>query len=157
MRTLSGKFTFVVLAVIVIVAVVSCCYFPLIPDTKTYVEIGSELRGKRTYVEWKGDGTKFKQALEQVRGHKGEYCICVLETPRDEPTPYPYSKCPEQYTCPRPPENNPPGNIRTVKVTKSKAADNIAAGESAVNDPHVTYRVQSPDPGDIIKVLGALE
>ena len=56
-----------------------------------------------------------------------------------------------------PPENNPPGNIRTVKVTKSKAADNIAAGESAVNDPHATYRVQSADPGDIIKVLEALK
>jgi hypothetical protein len=157
MRTLSGKFTVVVLAVIVIVAVVSCCYFPLITDTKLYVEIGHELRGKRTYVEWKDDGTKFKQALEQVRGHNGEYCICVLEEPRGKPYQYSYSKCPEDYTCPRPPKNNPPGDIRTVKVTKSKAADNIAAGESAVNDPHVTYRVQSPDPGDIIKVLGALQ
>ena len=35
-----------------------------------------------------------------------------------------------------PSENSPPVNIRTVKVTKSKVADNIAAGESAVNDPN---------------------
>ncbi len=149
MKTLSGTVGFAVLAVIVAVVVVSCCYFPSITDTKSYVEIGHELRGKRTYVEWKDEGTDFYRALEQVRGHNGEYCLCVMKTPNATPQRIDYSKCPG-YEC-------PPGNIRTVKVTKSKAADNIAAGESAVNDPHVTYRVQSPDPGDIIKVLGALK
>jgi hypothetical protein len=160
MRTLSGKFAFVVLAVIVIVGVVSCCYFPSITDTipRASVEIGHDVRGKRTYVEWKNEA-KFKQALEQVRGHNGgEYCICVLEKPRAEPHQYPDSKCHEDYKCPsEPPENSPSVNIRTVKVTKSKVADNVAAGESAVNDPNVTYRVQSSDPGDIKKVLDALK
>ena len=47
----------------------------------------------------------------------------------------------------------PSGNIRTVKVTKSKAADNIATGESAVNDPNAMHKIQSPDPGDIKEVL----
>jgi hypothetical protein len=157
MKTLSVRFRFVVLGIIAIVVVGCCCYFPSITDTipRASVEIGHDVRGKRTYVKWKDDGVKFKQALEQVRGHNGEYCICVLEKPGDKPYQYPYSKCPGHYTCP--PENNPPGNIRTVKVTKSKAADNIAAGESAVNDPHATYRVQSADPGDISKVLDALE
>jgi hypothetical protein len=42
-------------------------------------------------------------------------------------------------------------------VTKSKAADEIAAGESAANDPNVMHRVQSPDPSDIKKVLGTLK
>jgi hypothetical protein len=155
MKTLSGTFAFVALAVIVIVAVVSCCNFPFITDTKSYayVQIGHELRAKipkRTYVEWK-DQTKFDKALEQVRGHNGEYCLCVMMNPDDKPHPYDsYNNCPPGYKC-------PPGNIRTVKVTKSKAADNIAAGESAVNDPNVTYRVQSPVPGDIIKVLDALK
>jgi len=149
MKTLSVRFRFVVIGVIAIVAVVSCCNFPFITDTISYVEIGHELRGKRTYVEWKDDGADFYRALEQVRGHKGEYCLCVMKTPDATPQRIDYSKCPG-YEC-------PPGNIRTVKVTKSKAADNIAAGESAVNDPHVTYRVQSPDPGDIIKVLDALK
>jgi hypothetical protein len=154
MKTLSGTFAFI-LAVVVIVAVVSCCYFPSILDTKPLatVEIGHELRGKipkRTYVEWK-DKAKFDKALEQVRDHNGEYCLCVMMNPKDEPHPYDsHNKCPTGYKC-------PPGNITTVKVTKSRAADNIAAGESAVNDPHVTYRVQSPDPGDIIKVLDALK
>ena len=153
MKTLSGTFAFI-LAVVVIVAVVSCCYFPSILDTKPLatVEIGHELRGKipkRTYVEWK-DKAKFDKALEQVRDHNGKYCLCVV-MPGGTPHPYESNNDCSNYHCP------PPENIKTVKVTKSKTADNIAAGESAVNDPHVTYRVQSPDPGDIIKVLGALK
>lgn len=158
MKTLSVRFRFVVIGVIAMVAVVSCCYFPSISDTipRASVEIGHDVRGKRTYVEWKDDGAKFKQALEQVRGHKGgEYCICVIEKPGDKPSQYPDSKCHKDYECPS--ENSPSVNIRTVKVTKSKAADNMAAGESAVNDPSVTHRVQSPDPGDIKKVLDALK
>jgi hypothetical protein len=153
MKGLSVRFRFVAFGVIAIVAVVSCCPFPFIPDIATYsVEIGGKQKAS-TYVEWKDDGAKFKQALEQVRSHadKGaSYCICVIEKTGDKPYRYPYSKCLGRYEC-------PPGNIRTVKVTKSKAADTIAAGESAVNDPHVTYRVQSPDPGDISKVLDALK
>ena len=153
MKTLSGRFRFVVFGVIVIVAVVSCCNFPFIPDIASYsVEIGGKQKAS-TYVEWK-DERQFENALKQVRGHEDKgasYCLCVMRTPNDTPHPYDsYNKCPPRYKC-------PPGNIRTVKVTKSKAADNIAAGESAVNDPHVTYRVQSPYPGDITQVLDALK
>jgi hypothetical protein len=156
MKSLSVRFRFVVLGVIVMVVVASCCvYFPSITDTRLGVEIGHDVRGKRTYVKWKDDGVPFKQALEQVRGHNGEYCICVLETSGGEPHHYPNSKCTGHYECP--PENNPPINIRTVKVTKSKAADNIAAGESAVNDPNVMHKIQSPDPGDISAVLKTLK
>jgi len=152
MKTLSGRFRFVVFGVIVIVAVVSCCNFPFIPDIASYsVEIGGKQKAP-TYVEWK-DERQFENALKQVRGHEDKgasYCLCVMRTPHGTPRRIPYSKCPRGYEC-------PPGNIRTVKVTKSKAADNIAAGESAVNDPHVTYRVQSPYPGDITQVLDALK
>jgi hypothetical protein len=152
MKTLSARFRFVVFGVIVIVAVVSCCNFPFIPDIASYsVEIGGKQKAS-TYVEWKNE-LQFKKALEQVRGHEDKgasYCLCVMRTPNDTPQRIEGSKCPRGYVC-------PPANIRTVKITKSKAADNIAAGESAVNDPHVTYRVQSPYPGDIIKVLDALE
>src|SRR5215216_5541374 len=122
MKSLSRRFRFVVLGIIAIVVVGCSCYFPLITDTKLYVEIGHDVRGKRTYVKWKDDGVKFKQALEQVRAHNGEYCICVLETSGGKPYRYHDSKCHEDYACP--PENNLPINIRTVKVTKSKAADN---------------------------------
>jgi hypothetical protein len=161
MKTLSVRFRFVVLGVIAIVALVSCYTFnfPLIKGTRScfepgrsYVEIGQGPRATiPTYVEWKDEGAKFKQALDRVRGRPGgSYCICVIEKPGGRPHQYPNSKCSGRYEC-------PPGNIRTVKVTKSKAADNIAAGESVVNDPNVTYRVQSPDPSDIIAVLDALK
>ncbi|HEY4271759.1 MAG TPA: hypothetical protein VGM65_07125 [Candidatus Udaeobacter sp.] len=164
MKTLSGTFRFVVLGVIVTVVVVSCCNFPFPPILNTtsyaYLEIGRKLPGvreKRIYVEWK-DQTSFENALKQIRSHndkRASYCICVIKNPGDEPSrDYSYNDndC-SKYDCPSP----FPGNIRTVKVTKSRAADNIAAGESAVNDPHLTYRVQSPYPGDIIAVLDALK
>jgi len=140
------------------VVVVSCCYFPTIPDPRiTSYSIDIGYRQRAQYVEWKGNGDAFKQALDQVRLKGGEYCICIIETSGGKPYRYHDSKCPGDYRCPSPPENTPPINIRTVKVTKSKAADNIAAGESAVNDPNAFYRVRSPDPGDINKVLDALE
>jgi hypothetical protein len=141
MKTLSGRFRFVVFGVIVIVAVVSCRNFPFIPDIISYcVEIGSKQQGK--YVEWKDQG-QFDAALKQVCAHNGNYELFFVMQDRDKPRPYP--------TC-----TPPPGNIRTVKVTKSKVADNPAAREPAVNDPHVTYRVTSAYPGDISKVLDAL-
>ena len=150
MKTLSGLIALVVIAVITTVVVVGCCDFPYIPDIATYsVEIGRAQKAS-TYVEVKDKG-KFDAALAHIRGRKGgSYCLCVMWTPSDTPHPYDsHNKCPEYYKC-------PPGKIRTVKVTKSKAADNIAAGEAAVNDPHVTYRIQSTDPKDISAVLAAL-
>jgi len=157
MKTLSRTFRFVVLGVIVMVVVVSCCVFPTIPDpriTLYSIDIGY---GGNQYVEWKDGGTGFKQALQQVRGRKGgDYCICIIIEPGRKPDQYPGSKCPEDYTtCPSP--NSSPGNIRTVKVTKSKVADNTANGQSAVNDPNAFYRVRSPVPGDIKKVLDELK
>jgi len=150
MKTLSGLFALVVIAVITTVVVVGCCDFPFIPGIATYcVEIGGTQKAS-TYVELKDKG-KFDAALAHIRGQKGgSYCLCFMSTPSDTPHWYDsHVECPRYYKC-------PPGKIRTVKVTKSKAADNIAAGESAVNDPHITYRVQSPDPKDISAVLAAL-
>lgn len=154
MKTLSVRFRFVVLGLIVIV-VVGCCCFPTIPSIASYsVEIGNQQRGPK-YVNWK-DKDKFDAALAQLRSNpngNGKICICVLMSDQPPSTPYPHplnNYCRQwNYKCDS-------KNIRTVKVTKSKAADEIAAGESAVNDPHVTYRVQSADPGDIKNVLDAL-
>jgi hypothetical protein len=148
MKTLSKRFRFVVLTVIVIVVVVSCCNFPSIPDIRisSYsVDIGSKQPPR--YVEWK---TKegFDAALKQVcaAGHATfEFYIKLRDSDRDPTRPY--------STC----RSNPPGNIRTVKVTKSKVADDIAAGESAANDPNAMHTIQSSDPGDIVKVLDALK
>jgi hypothetical protein len=150
MNALSGRFRLVVLGVIVIVAVVSCCTFPSITDTTPFfgVEIGHPLGGgARKYVPWKSQG-QFDSALKQVCDHHhGTYCLKVKLDDKSKPIPYGSKDCTD---CCR-------ENIRTVKVRKSKAADNIAAGESAANDPNVMHRVQSPDPGDIITVLNALK
>jgi hypothetical protein len=151
MKTLSRTFRVVVLTVIVIVVVVSCRNFPSIPNTIPFfgVDIGHLPLANRKdnvaiYVRWKDEG-KFKAALEQVCGHHGEYDLWIL---RDHNEKDHWKKiCSPNY----------PRNIRTVKVTRSKAADNIAAGEPAANDPNVMHRVQSPDPGDITTVLNTLE
>jgi hypothetical protein len=159
MKTLSRTFWFVVLGAIVMVVVASCCIFPVIPgtDAYAYVEIG---KGKQKglsddliYVEWKNKD-EFDKALAQVRHHDGKICICVLEEAGGEPYKHKLNNdchADTDYPCPI------PENIRTAKVTISKAADKIANGESAANDPHATYRVRSRDPGDIIKVLNALK
>jgi hypothetical protein len=145
MKTLSRTFRFVVLTVIVIVVVVSCCNFPSIPDKRISlytVEIGNEKRGQ--YVEWKSQGA-FDSALEQVcwSHHPGHGWY---EFYTDADRTHPYKPCPP-----------PRGTIRTVKVTKSKAADKIAAGEPVANDPNVMHRIQSPNPDDIVTVLDALK
>jgi hypothetical protein len=152
MKTLSGRFRFVVLAVIVIVVVVSCCYFPSIPDTRISlysVEIGGKQRDPR-YRPWKDKNT-FDIALDQVcaapAAHHATYEFYVKLTDSDPDPTHLYRPC----------RSNPPGNIRTVKVTKSKVADDIAAGESAANDPNAMHRVQSSDPSDIKNVLDALK
>jgi hypothetical protein len=152
MKTLSRTFRFIVLGVIVTVVVVSCCTVPLIKDTishievgNSYVDLGSTKNG--TYVEWKSQH-KFDEALKQVCDNHGTYCI---HTDTDPTHPYqpsnPHSNC---TYCGR-------EKIRTVKVTKSKAADKIAVAEAVANDPNVMNRVRSPNPDDIIKVLNALE
>ena len=152
MKTLSGRFWLVVFGVIVIVAVGSCCCIPCIPGIAYSVEIGNQQRGP--YVEWKSE-ENFNEALAQIRRHKDKrasYCFCVIRNPHDDPKKYKFNdECTDtEYKCPT-------VDIRTAKVTKSKAADRIAAGQSAANDPNVMHRVQSPDPRDITRVLGALK
>jgi len=146
MKTLSRTFRLVVLAVVVIVVVVSCCNFSSISDTRISlyrVEIGSEQRGQ--YVEWKTP-EDFDRALAKVcASGQGTYDFYVQLQDKGRPI-HPYKPCP-----------TPRGKIRTVKVTKSKAADKIAAREPVANDPNVMHKIQSPDPGDIQTVLDALK
>ena len=99
------------------------------------------------YGEWTTK-ENFDNALDKVcwsHGHGHGWYEFYIDTDRT----HLYKPCP-----PPPP---PRGKIRTVKVTKSKAADKIAAAEPIANDPNVMYRVQSPDPGDIQTVLDALQ
>jgi hypothetical protein len=162
MKTLSRFFAPVVIAVITTIVVVGCClYLPVLPGIATYsVEIGGAsgcspdpaAHKASIYVDVKDKG-KLDAALAHIRSQSqkgGSYCLCYKAKDGDTPHWYDdYVQCPRYYKCPS-------TRLRTVSITKSKAADNIAAGGSAVNDPNITYRVQSPDPKDVSDVLAAL-
>ena len=142
MKTLSGTFAFVILAVIVIVAVVSCYQAPaLVPNQKFLLYIGTKpIFGKPTYVYWTTE-EKFDDALKQVCRNGGTYKIRKLKAEGEEP--YDAKSCTEI--------------LKTVKVTKSKVADDAAAGESASNDPNIVYKVAVASKEDIEKVLSELK
>ena len=149
MKTLTRTIRFVVLGATVVAVVVSCCNYAfvaprtIVPGTKSFafVDIGSKERHPE-YIEWKSQ-RQFDNALAQVCRHGVLYDLTVLLKDGADPI-YPYKPCPS------------PERINTVKITRSKAAA-TAAGEPAPNDPNVMYRVQSPDPGDVDKVLQALK
>jgi len=92
------------------------------------------------YVEWKSRA-QFEDALKQVCNNRGYYDLFVLLHEGDQQAEHWKKNC----------ALNPPGGIQTVKVTKSKVASGAAPG-----DPHVTMKVASAYPGDIVKVLEAL-
>jgi len=141
MKTLSGTFALVILAVIVTVAVVSCYQAPaLVPNQKFLLYIGTKGIFKTTYVEWTTED-QFDEALKQVCQHGGTYEIRKLKA--DGEKPYNAKPCVEM--------------LKTVKVTKSKVADDAAAGESASNDPNVVYKVAAASKEDIDKVLSDLK
>jgi hypothetical protein len=141
MKTLSGTFAFVVLAVIVIVAVVSCYQVPALVSNQEFIlYIGTKTLFKTTYVEWTTED-EFDEALKQVCQHGGTYEIRKLKSSGEKP--YDAKPCVEM--------------LKTVKVTKSKAADEVAAGASAGNDPNTVYKVVVAQKEDITKVLSALK
>jgi hypothetical protein len=149
MKALSRRFRFVVLGVIVMVVVVSCvCVFPTVKDSRITlyeVAIGGPPRNP-PYVEWTTQ-QNFDNALDKVcwsRGHGHAWYEFYTDTNRTH----------LYKPCPAPPAT---GKIRTVKVTKSKAADKIAGVEPAANDANALWRVRSADPGDIKTVLDALK
>ena len=141
MKTLSRIFASVVLAVIATLVLVSYWSTHIIPNQKFLLYIGTKpLIGPPTYVYWTTE-EDFDKALAQVCSHGGTDKIRKLKAEGQEP--YDAKPCKEI--------------LKTVKVTKSKVADDIAVGESAANDPNAMHRIQSSDPGDIKKVLDALE
>jgi len=46
-------------------------------------------------------------------------------------------------------------SLKTNRVIRSDIAEQMLAEASAANDPNVMHKIQSPDPGDITKVLEA--
>ena len=139
MKTRSGIFALVILAVIVIAAVVSCTY-RMIPNQKFVLYIGTKpWVGTPTYVDWTSEAA-FDDALKQVCEHEGTYKIYKLKPGGKE---YKAKSCQEI--------------LKTVKVTKSKVANDAGAAESAGNDPNVTMKVAAASKEDITTVLNALK
>jgi len=139
MKTPSGIFALVILVVVVIAAVVSCT-FRLVPNQKFLLYIGHKpWLGTPTYVDWTSEAA-FDDALKQVCEHEGTYTIYKLIPGGKE---YKAKSCQEI--------------LKTVKVTKSKVADDAGAAESAGNDPNVTMKVAATSKEDITTVLNALK
>lgn len=146
MKTLYKTLAFVVLAVIVTLVIGSWFLtYRLVPnqkpDHKLFLLIGTDTIFKTEYVSWTTEHD-FDGALEQVCKNKGTYKIRKLKAEGEKP--YDATPCPEI--------------LKTVKVTKSKVADDAAAGESAANDPNVMNKiaVAVENKDDIKKVLDAL-
>ena len=140
MKTPSGIFALVILAVIVIAAVVSCTY-QIVPNQKFLLYIGTKpIFGKPTYVNWTTED-EFDDALRKVCQNGGTYKIRKLKA--DDEEPYDAKSCKEI--------------LKTVKVTKSKVAGGALAAESVANDPNVTMKVAAANEEDITTVLNALK
>jgi len=133
MKTLSGTFTFVVLAAVAIVVVITFRAFaqPTQPPAakKFVLNIG---RTAQDYVDV--DKTKFDDALRKLARNGGLYEIGFKD---DGHVTDPYHAL----------------NIKIDKVTTSKVAQNSPAGESAANDPNVVHLLRSDSAPDIKDVL----
>jgi len=135
MKTLSGTFTFVVLAVVAIVVVITFRAFAQPPAGKKFVlNIG---RSAQDYVDV--DKNKFDNALKKLESHGGQYEIAFKHDDGHVTDPY--------HAL----------NIKIDKVTTSKVAQNAPAGESAANDPNATYHVKSNNLAEIKAVLEAFK
>jgi hypothetical protein len=144
MKTLYGTVGFVVLAVIAIVAVLTIRVFafatprPALADQKFTLKIG---RTPDDYADVKSQAD-FDKALKALRDHGGRDEINFQ--PNHGPVIHHYH-----------PHHR--AGIKTDKVTTSEAAKNAPAGESAANDPNVTYRVTANNPTDVQNVLDTLK
>jgi len=142
MKNPSGTFTFVVLAVIAIVTVLSCQTQLSSANRRKEKRIGDPDAIPPIYVEFKNGEGPFRDALTTLKKNKGDCQIFLLRKSGD---PVIFNYCDDI----RP-------SLKTDRVIKSAAANN-ARPESIANDPNVTYRVASANQGDIDAVLQTLK
>jgi len=140
MKTPSRTFVFLILAIIVTLAVVSCATFQFVANQQALLYLG----GETTYAEWKSQ-SQFDDALARVCKNGGYYDLTVLVSASSQPI-HPYKPCAAH-----------PVNIRMVSVTKSKVADRKAAAEPAAGDPNAMHKVASASIDDIRQVVDALK
>jgi len=139
MKTLSGTFTFVVLAAVAIVVVITFRAFAQPPQPgagkKFVLNIG---RTAQDYVDVR-DKNAFDGALRALESHGGQYEIGFKDDNGHVTDPY--------HAL----------NIKIDKVTTSKVAQNSPAGESAANDPNATHHLSSDSAPYIKSVLNTLK
>jgi hypothetical protein len=144
MKTLSGTFVFVALAVIAIITLPSCDHKRVSQKVtkKVSLEFGKfdPATGNVTeYAELK-DKDKFDKVLCRVEERQGQYDVKFQPNPTATPI-YPY-RSPYNPPCPH-------VSINTDKITTSRVARTEPAEESSAYDPHAVYRVQSNRTKDI--------
>jgi len=140
MKTKSGTFAFIVVAVIAILAVVSFRSFAAGSKTSAVGAHKFKLKIGKTQTDYvDGDIKTLKQILNRPTFPKDGIDIDYLEAPG------------------KPVQHWPPVSIKTDKVTTSEVARNAAAGESVANDPNVTRFLSSDNKTDIIDVLNTFQ
>jgi hypothetical protein len=137
MKTPSGKFVVIVLAVIAAVSVVifQGCAHEVFCAKKVCVRIGKD---KDTFVEFRHGKNAFDCALEALG--PGNYNIRYKAHDGDTPVDN------YQPTC------HHSASLKTDSITTSQLAKNEPIG-----DPHVTQKVQSSNLADVAKVLSTLK
>jgi len=140
MKTKSGTFAFIVVAVIAILAVVSFRSFAAGSKTSAVGAHKFKLKIGKTQTDYvDGDIKTLKQILNRPTFPKDGIDIDYLEAPG------------------KPVQHWPPVSIKTDKVTTSEVARNASAGESVANDPNVTRFLSSDNKTDIIDVLNTFQ
>jgi len=149
MKTLSGTFAFVALAVIAIITLPSCDHKQgpkedCPTDKKLLLKFGKEKPGTETeYVDVNKDD--FDRALCNLEANGGKFDVTFLPNAPGS-TPIPHYTPPYSSPC-------PPVSIKTDKITTSEVAANKPAEESSAYDPNVVYHVRSKNLKDIKAVL----
>ena len=132
MKTLSRTFAFILLAIVAIVAFMSCV--TKFDNYKYVRQIGDPNAHPPVYRGFKkGDDndSDFRRALIALKRNGGACEITILH-PGPHQTPIP-GYC----------EHLNAVKLKTDRVMKSKTANNTVAAESVANDPNVTWRIQA--------------
>jgi hypothetical protein len=157
MKTLSGKISFVALAIVAIAAILSVCAFAMAScqqfgQQKTYAfhkQLGGP--GPNDYAELKDPKGQFQKkfdgALVALRSKGGVFQLGFLCRAGGNR---------EDHYNPSDPHHHPVC-VRTSKVTKSKVADSRAADASAANDPNTVQHLYSDYNADIQAVVDCLK
>jgi hypothetical protein len=147
MKALSGTFAFK-LALVAAIAVVAVLTFRAFaqPQPAADKKFKFTLKIGKTETEYVDVKNKedFDKALCALKAKGGYFKVGFKKDPETTPID------PYDPTCST-------ASINTDKVTTSELAKNAPAGESAANDPHAVYRVQSNSATDIQAVLDTFQ